>query len=239
MPRMSAPDRKGTGQPRDPLQVPQIAGHSFPRSRVHQFHGDGPAVVPHGPMYLAEGCGSGVPVVEVAEQPPPAFAQLFSQHCVNRLRQHCRCRFLQLRQGNSIRCGDLIRQDEFVDRHELPEFRRARPQFAEHLEHVACRAGHAVRHSLRLEVDRSSSCPSLRLGGRRNRAGYSPALRIAPPAAREHRRRVRTATPSQIRRRRARLSSCSSQAYGPMRPLPLNCLRHILGTKGASWNTTR
>lgn len=141
MPRMSAPDRKGTGQPRDPLQVPQIAGHSFPRSRVHQFHGDGPAVVPHGPMYLAEGCGSGVPVVEVAEQPPPAFAQLFSQHCVNRLRQHCRCRFLQLRQGNSIRCGDLIRQDEFVDRHELPEFRRARPQFAEHLEHVACRAG--------------------------------------------------------------------------------------------------
>lgn len=211
MPRMSAPDRKGLASHETRFKCLRSPATASRAPRVHQFHGDGPSVVPHGSMHLAEGCCSGVPVVEVAEQPAPAFAQLFSKHRVNRARQHCRCRFLQLRQGNSIRCGDLSRQDEFVDRQELSEFRRACPQLAEHLEHVVCGAGvqfgiyfdsRSTDHPLTRRCD-SAAGETERDTRQPRRAHHRPHRNIAGASEPQHRARfvavVHACPPAQVR----------------------------------------
>ena len=121
------------GQPRG---VRQVGHERLVRPWVLDLHRDRPAVLPDGPVHLADARRRGGLVVERLELAPPLLAEVVDQHGVHLLGGQCGGLLLQLRQGRAVRRCHVLGQGRLEDAHRLADLHRPALELPEDAEHL-------------------------------------------------------------------------------------------------------
>ena len=135
-------------QPAHARELAQVRPQRLLGTRVLDLHRDVAAVVPHGPVHLADAGGRGGRLVELAEALGPPSAELLDEHPVDVAGRHGRGGVLQLRQRLAERARQLVRHRGLEHRQRLTELHRAALELAQYGEQLLGAARHHLRGDL-------------------------------------------------------------------------------------------
>lgn len=108
-------------QPGEPAELGEIREQRLTRARVLHLDGHLPAVVPDGPVHLADRGRGRRFVLELLEEITPVGPEPFLQCGVHALGRHRRRGFLQPGEGGAVGAGDLLREGGLEDGEGLPD----------------------------------------------------------------------------------------------------------------------
>ena len=92
--------------------------------------------MPHGLVYLADGCGGSRHVVELREAIAPVGAEFLFENAVDLLGRQRGSGILKLGERRSVRASDILGQCGLEDAHRLAELHRPALELAQHAEHL-------------------------------------------------------------------------------------------------------
>src|ERR1700730_5470123 len=131
---LAEPGHERPEEPRCAAELGEVTEQGATGTRILNLDGDLAAVMPDGPVHLADRRGSGRGVVKFEEILAPGLAEVGRQHLMHGTSGQRRRGLLQLGQRGPVGSGDFRRQRGLEDGQGLAELHRPALELTEHPE---------------------------------------------------------------------------------------------------------